>query len=106
MIVKYQCIGNITPANQTTASTLTSVPVGMLTPAQYKEARVKALINKVAPELRDRIIQYQEECDEVLWNYWTAFTPQALLAKLKKQGLIVNDDDMALKYITYVAISD
>jgi hypothetical protein len=25
----------------------------------------------VAPELRDKIIQYQEECDEVLWNYWT-----------------------------------
>lgn len=27
--------------------------------------------NKVAPELRDKIIQYQEECDEVLWKYWT-----------------------------------
>lgn len=27
--------------------------------------------NKVAPELRDKILQYQEECDEVLWNYWT-----------------------------------
>lgn len=27
--------------------------------------------NKVAPELRDKIVQYQEECDEVLWNYWT-----------------------------------
>ncbi len=27
--------------------------------------------NKVAPELRDKIIQYQEECDEVLWDYWT-----------------------------------
>jgi hypothetical protein len=27
--------------------------------------------NKVAPELRDKIIQYQEECDEVLWNHWT-----------------------------------
>lgn len=27
--------------------------------------------NKVAPELRDKIIQYQEECDEVLWNYWS-----------------------------------
>jgi len=26
---------------------------------------------KVAPELRDKIIQYQEECDEVLWNHWT-----------------------------------
>lgn len=27
--------------------------------------------NKVKPELRDKIIQYQEECDEVLWQYWT-----------------------------------
>lgn len=27
--------------------------------------------NKVAPELRDKVVQYQEECDEVLWNYWS-----------------------------------
>jgi len=27
--------------------------------------------NKVAPELRDKVIQYQEECDEVLWIHWT-----------------------------------
>lgn len=27
--------------------------------------------NKVAPELRDKIIRYQEECDDALWNYWT-----------------------------------
>lgn len=27
--------------------------------------------NKVSPELRDKIIQYQEQCDEVLWQYWT-----------------------------------
>lgn len=32
----------------------------------------------------------------------TAFTPQALLAKLKTQGLIVDDDNIALKYIAYV----
>lgn len=31
-----------------------------------------------------------------------ALTPQALLAKLKAQGLIVNDDSTALKYIAYV----
>lgn len=30
--------------------------------------------NKVAPELRDKIIQYQEECDDVLWRYWTKDT--------------------------------
>lgn len=27
--------------------------------------------NKVAPHLRDKIVRYQEECDEVLWQYWT-----------------------------------
>lgn len=27
--------------------------------------------NKVAPELKSKIIQYQEECDDVLWQYWT-----------------------------------
>ncbi|MFJ4256593.1 Abi family protein [Pseudomonas monteilii] len=31
-----------------------------------------------------------------------ALTPQALLAKLKTQGLIVHDDETALKYIAYV----
>lgn len=29
---------------------------------------------KVAPELRDKIIHYQEKCDEVLWQYWTQDT--------------------------------
>lgn len=28
-------------------------------------------VNKVRPELRERIMQYQEECDDVLWRYWT-----------------------------------
>lgn len=27
--------------------------------------------SKVAPELRNKIIRYQDECDEVLWRYWT-----------------------------------
>lgn len=26
---------------------------------------------KVSPALRDKIVRYQEECDEVLWRYWT-----------------------------------
>lgn len=26
--------------------------------------------NKVAPELREKITRYQEECDDALWNYW------------------------------------
>ncbi|WP_111860607.1 phage antirepressor N-terminal domain-containing protein [Acinetobacter sp. CFCC 10889] len=27
--------------------------------------------NKVKPELRSTVIKYQEECDDVLWDYWT-----------------------------------
>lgn len=27
--------------------------------------------NKVKPELRDTILMYQNECDDVLWDYWT-----------------------------------
>lgn len=27
--------------------------------------------NKVREDLRDKLIRYQEECDEVLWQYWT-----------------------------------
>lgn len=27
--------------------------------------------SKVAPALRAKIIRYQDECDEVLWRYWT-----------------------------------
>ncbi len=27
---------------------------------------------KVKPEIREKLVKYQEECDEVLWNYWFA----------------------------------
>ncbi len=27
--------------------------------------------NKVKPEIRERVLQYQEECDDVLYEYWT-----------------------------------
>lgn len=27
--------------------------------------------NKVSSERKERVIAYQEECDEVLWQYWT-----------------------------------
>ncbi|WP_428454186.1 phage antirepressor N-terminal domain-containing protein [Photobacterium kasasachensis] len=26
--------------------------------------------NKVKPEIRNLVIQYQNECDDVLWQYW------------------------------------
>ena len=27
--------------------------------------------NKVNPDIRAKVVQYQEECDDVLWRYWT-----------------------------------
>jgi hypothetical protein len=30
--------------------------------------------NKVKPEIRDTVIQYQDECDDVLYDYWTKGT--------------------------------
>lgn len=27
--------------------------------------------NKLAPHLRDKVVRYQDECDDVLWQYWT-----------------------------------
>jgi len=44
--------------------------------------------NKVAPELRDKIVRYQEECDEALWNYWTkghAHNPRAAAPTIAQQ---------------------
>ncbi|MGE8152578.1 phage antirepressor N-terminal domain-containing protein [Pseudomonas vancouverensis] len=35
--------------------------------------------NKVKPELRDKIIRYQEECDDVLWSYWAKGTAASLV---------------------------
>jgi hypothetical protein len=32
-------------------------------------------VNKVAPELRERILAYQAECDDALWAYWTQHQP-------------------------------
>ncbi|EFA6459636.1 phage antirepressor N-terminal domain-containing protein [Escherichia coli] len=39
--------------------------------------------NKVKPEIRDRVIQYQEECDDVLYEYWT-------------KGFVVNPRQMSV----------
>lgn len=61
MIVKYQCIGNITPANQASAATSAPVPVGMLTPAQYKEARLKALMDQKLP-----YAEYQKQYQAIM----------------------------------------
>lgn len=38
---------------------------------------------KVSPEIREKVIAYQQECDEVLWQYWTTGT--ATKEQVKKQ---------------------
>jgi hypothetical protein len=32
--------------------------------------------NKVSPEIRTKVERYQNECDDVLWNYWTKGSAQ------------------------------
>ncbi|EHH5083660.1 hypothetical protein M4M37_004791 [Escherichia coli] len=39
--------------------------------------------NKVKPGIRDKVIQYQEECDDVLYEYWT-------------KGFVVNPRQMSV----------
>lgn len=46
--------------------------------------------NKVKPELRDTVIKYQEECDDVLWDYWTkgkAVNPRPKTHKSEREPL-------------------
>ncbi|MCX2898867.1 YecR family lipoprotein [Pseudomonas mandelii] len=49
VVVKYQCIGNITPSTQAAAPAVTPVAPGIMSAAQYKETRLKALMDKNLP---------------------------------------------------------
>jgi hypothetical protein len=40
--------------------------------------------DKVAPGLREKVVRYQEECDEVLWQHWTKGQHQ-LIAMLEER---------------------
>ncbi|ELB7713597.1 phage antirepressor N-terminal domain-containing protein [Salmonella enterica] len=54
--------------------------------------------NKVKPEIRDRVIQYQEECDDVLYEYWTkgqVVNPRK--AAKTQPGKITTDQQFAIK---------
>lgn len=46
--------------------------------------------NKVRPELHDTVIMYQNECDDVLWDYWTkgqAINPRPKTHKSDREPL-------------------
>lgn len=49
--------------------------------------------NKVKPELREKVVTYQEECDDVLWRYWT--NSQRTDAK-QREALVTACDKLAI----------
>ncbi len=57
--------------------------------------------NKVKPEIRDKVIQYQEECDDVLYEYWTTGEVKARPHKQVKQiaGRITQEQQEAIKQL-------
>ncbi|MEQ5683240.1 phage antirepressor N-terminal domain-containing protein [Providencia huaxiensis] len=57
--------------------------------------------NKVKPEIRDKVIQYQEECDDVLYEYWTTGEVKAKQRKQVKQiaGRITSEQQEAIKQL-------
>ncbi|WBA57894.1 phage antirepressor N-terminal domain-containing protein [Providencia sp. 21OH12SH02B-Prov] len=57
--------------------------------------------NKVKPEIRDKVIKYQEECDDVLYEYWTTGEVKAKPRKQVKQiaGRITSEQQEAIKQL-------
>ena len=56
--------------------------------------------NKVRPEIRDKVIQYQEECDDVLYEYWTkGHVVNPRKAKKALPGKITKDQQEAIKQL-------
>ena len=56
--------------------------------------------NKVKPEIRERVIQYQEECDDVLYEYWTkGEVKNPRKATQSQQGKITLEQQTAIKQL-------
>ncbi len=56
--------------------------------------------NKVKPEIRDKVIQYQEECDDVLYEYWTkGHVVNPRKAKKALPGKITAEQQEAIKQL-------
>lgn len=50
-------------------------------------------VNKVKPELREKITSYQNECDDVLWDYWTKGIAENPRAKfVQNPGDVLTDE--------------
>lgn len=52
--------------------------------------------NKVKPELRDKIIRYQEKCDDALWDYWTKGSATRVAAPNVSQQIALSRHRVAL----------
>ena len=57
--------------------------------------------NKVRPELREKIIRYQNECDDVLWDYWI----NKRAAQQPTDGLLSPDRRAELKALVDAKLS-
>ncbi|EPE5017931.1 phage antirepressor N-terminal domain-containing protein [Escherichia coli] len=56
--------------------------------------------NKVRPEIREKVIQYQEECDDVLYEYWTkGHVVNPRKAKKALLGKITTEQQEAIKQL-------
>lgn len=56
--------------------------------------------NKVRPEIREKVIQYQEECDDVLYEYWTkGHVVNPRKAKKALPGKITTEQQEAIKQL-------
>lgn len=56
--------------------------------------------NKVRPEIREKVIQYQEECDDVLYEYWTkGHVVNPRKAKKALPGKITKEQQEAIKQL-------
>lgn len=56
--------------------------------------------NKVRPEIRDNVIHYQEECDDVLYEYWTkGHVVNPRKAKKALPGKITTEQQEAIKQL-------
>lgn len=72
------------------------IPVRKLTAFLYS---INA--NRVREDLRPKLIQYQEECDEVLWQYWS--TGQASRESVRNTVYTLDDKMAAAQRILGVA---
>ncbi|QZN96371.1 phage antirepressor N-terminal domain-containing protein [Symbiopectobacterium purcellii] len=55
--------------------------------------------NKVKPEIRDKVIQYQDECDDVLYKYWTKGEVINPRKKKPQSGQLTIEQQEAIKQL-------